>query len=204
MDASLRQALEARAAIRAALAERRAMLSEAEWLARSQKVFDALKTDDALRRAKVAHCFISIAKRREVNTEPIMQWLRAQGKEVVVPVMKSRDLVSVRFAGMDKLATGVFEVIEPTEREPIDESTIDVVLTPLLACDRAGNRLGYGKGFYDNFFSRLAAQGITPRKIGLAFSFQVIDHIPQIPEKEHKDVPLDAIATDEGIIQVSA
>lgn len=204
MDAALKQALEARAAIRAALAERRAMLPEAEWLERSQKVFDALKSDDALRRAKVVHCFISIAKRREVNTEPILQWLRAQGKEIVVPVMKSRDLVSARFAGMDKLATGVFEVMEPTEREPIDESTIDVVLTPLLACDRAGNRLGYGKGFYDNFFSRLAAQGIAPRKIGLAFSFQVLERIPQIPEKEHKDVPLDAIATDEGIIQVSA
>lgn len=204
MDAALKQALEERAAIRAALAERRAMLPEAEWLERSQKVFDALKSDDALRRAKVVHCFISIAKRREVNTEPIMQWLRAQGKEIVVPVMKSRDLVSVRFAGMDKLATGVFEVMEPTEREPIDESAIDVVLTPLLACDRAGNRLGYGKGFYDNFFSRLAAQGVAPRKIGLAFSFQVLERIPQIPEKEHKDVPLDAIATDEGIIPVSA
>lgn len=204
MDTALKKVLEARAAIRAALAEQRAQLSEKQWLERSQKIFDVLKADDALQRAKVVHCFISMPKRREVNTEPILQWLQAQGKEIAVPVMKSRNLVSVRFLGMDKLATGVFEVLEPTEHITIDESTLDVVLTPLLACDRQGYRLGYGKGFYDNFFARLAAQGIQPRKIGLAFSFQVLDHIPQLPDKEHKDVPLDAIATDEGIIEVSA
>lgn len=124
MDTALKKVLEARAAIRAALAEQRAQLSEKQWLERSQKIFDVLKADDALQRAKVVHCFISMPKRREVNTEPILQWLQAQGKEIAVPVMKSRNLVSVRFLGMDKLATGVFEVLEPTEHITIDESTL--------------------------------------------------------------------------------
>ncbi|RFM22766.1 MAG: 5-formyltetrahydrofolate cyclo-ligase [Candidatus Thermochlorobacter aerophilum] len=203
MDAALRQALQARAAIRDALSKQRLALSEEEWQTRSQKIFQSLMDAPVLHRARMVHCFISMASRREVNTEPILQWLQAQGKPIAVPVMKSRNLVSVRFTGMDKLASGVFEVLEPIEHVPVDESMIDVVLTPLLACDRAGNRLGYGKGFYDNFFSRLAAKGIHPYKIGLAFSFQILEHIPQIPEKAHKDVPLDAIATETGMIYIS-
>ncbi|MCS7012306.1 MAG: 5-formyltetrahydrofolate cyclo-ligase [Chloroherpetonaceae bacterium] len=202
MESSLRQVLEERAAIRSRMAEQRAALSEAEWLLRSQKIFEVLKSDSTLQRARVVHCFISIAKRREVNTEPILKWLQEQGKEVLVPVMKARNLLSARFLGMDKLASGVFEVLEPIDRTPVDDSQIEVVLTPLLACDRSGNRLGYGKGFYDNFFSRLASMGVSPRKIGLAFSFQILDHIPQIHEKEHKDIPLDAIATETGLIEV--
>jgi 5-formyltetrahydrofolate cyclo-ligase len=204
MNAALRQALQARAAIRESLFQQRLSLSEEEWRARSQRIFQHLMSEPVLLTARTVHCFISMFKRREVNTEPILQWLQAQGKQVAVPVMKSRNLVSVRFTGMDKLASGVFEVLEPIEHIPIDESTIDVVLTPLLACDRAGNRLGYGKGFYDNFFSRLAEQGTRPCKIGLAFSFQILDHIPPIPEKEHKDVPLDAIATETGMIYISS
>lgn len=203
MDALTWQALQARAAIRNRMLAQRAALSEAEWLERSQKIFEALKTDSILQNATVVHCFISIAKRREVNTEPILKWLQDQGKEVLVPVMKSRNLLSARFLGMDKLASGVFEVLEPIDRTPVEDTKIEVVLTPLLACDRSGNRLGYGKGFYDNFFSRLASQGVTPRKIGLAFSFQILDHIPQVSEKEHKDVPLDAIATETGIIEIA-
>ncbi len=203
MDAALRQALQARAAIRDTVSKQRLALSEEEWRTRSQKIFQSLMDVPVLCQARAVHCFISMASRREVNTEPILQWLQAQGKLIAVPVMKSRNLVSVRFTGMDKLASGVFEVLEPIEHIPIDESTIDVVLTPLLACDRAGNRLGYGKGFYDNFFSRLAEKGIHPYKIGLAFSFQILEHIPQIPEKEHKDVPLDAIATETGMLHIS-
>ncbi len=203
MDAALRHALQARASIRDAVSKQRLALSEEEWRMRSQKIFQSLMDAPVLRQARTVHCFISMASRREVNTEPILQWLQAQGKPIAVPVMKSRNLVSVRFTGMDKLASGVFEVLEPIEHIPIDESTIDVVLTPLLACDRAGNRLGYGKGFYDNFFARLAEKGIHPYKIGLAFSFQILEQIPQIPEKEHKDVPLDAIATETGMIHIS-
>lgn len=69
--------------------------------------------------------------------------------------------------------------------------TLDIVFIPLLAFDRAGHRLGYGKGFYDRTLARLNrfSVGKKPLLVGVAYAFQGVDQLPAQPW----DVPLDKI-----------
>lgn len=91
-------------------------------------------------------------------------------------------------------------------REPIKSSSplfanqLDLVLLPLLAFDRTGNRLGMGAGYYDRALQALVHQPSTrPRLIGLAHSFQEVESIQAQPW----DVTLDAIITEDEYIPVS-
>ena len=72
-----------------------------------------------------------------------------------------------------------------------EEIVPDVCLTPLLAADRRGARLGYGRGYYDRFFmdKRLC-------KVGLAYSFQIVNEVPAEPT----DVFLDAVVTEREVL----
>ena len=79
----------------------------------------------------------------------------------------------------------------------------DVILLPGLAFDRQGNRLGWGKGYYDNYLAKRFADShgnlqAMPLLIGIALPFQLI---PEVPHADH-DWPLDAILTPDGILQV--
>lgn len=79
----------------------------------------------------------------------------------------------------------------------------DVILLPGLAFDRYGNRLGWGKGYYDNFLAKRFAEShdtlqAMPLLIGIALPFQLI---PEVPHTDH-DWPLDAILTPDGLLQV--
>ncbi len=79
--------------------------------------------------------------------------------------------------------------MEPPPHEPIDK--IDILIVPGIAFDKKGNRLGYGKGFYD----RLLASKQTKFSIGLAYSFQIVENLPS----DLHDKKLDAIASEDGI-----
>ena len=83
-----------------------------------------------------------------------------------------------------------FGVLVPKEYEII--SDVDVAFIPLIACDKNKNRIGFGKGYYDKFLS-----GKNILKIGLAYDFQIVDHIPS----NSWDVKLDLIITDKQIIK---
>ena len=69
----------------------------------------------------------------------------------------------------------------------------DFVLTPLLYCDSKGNRVGYGKGFYDQLFSQLSSK---TKKIGVNF-FNPDENIDDLWEN---DIPLDYLVTPEDIL----
>ena len=63
---------------------------------------------------------------------------------------------------------------------------------PLVAFDRRGARLGYGKGFYDRAFAALAAAGLRPLRLGIAFAIQEVETIPV----EAHDFRLDVVVTE--------
>jgi 5-formyltetrahydrofolate cyclo-ligase len=85
---------------------------------------------------------------------------------------------------------------EPSRRVPVDPSEVDVVITPGLAFNRRGNRLGYGGGYYDRYLRRLHP---TALRVGIGFSGQVLDDVPSGEEDE----PVDMIVTDEEVIRPS-
>ena len=135
------------------------------------------------------------AKDPEVETLVLINRLLAEGKMVAVPIIEkeTRTLRLSRLESVRDLEPGTFNVPEPLSHElPVNPAEIEVVLLPLLGFDRAGNRIGYGAGYYDRFLSA------NPHleKIGLAYACQ---EVPEVPVEE-TDIGLDAVITEEGII----
>ena len=133
--------------------------------------------------ARKVHCYLNI--RSEVETRTLIEELLARGLRVVVPAVEGdaskRALVHSEIHGLTNLRRGAFGIDEPQERSPSALESLDAVIIPMVAFDRRGTRLGYGKGFYDVFLRQLPRE---VRRIGLAFSLQEVAHIPALPHDE--------------------
>lgn len=140
------------------------------------------------------HVFLSIIKQKEVNTENILHILFAKNKEVVISKsdFKNGTLSHVLLTDNTTLKVNKHGIPEPINGLPVPENMIDVVFVPLLAFDANGNRVGYGKGFYDEFLHKCKPNTI---KIGLSF-FEVEKEIEDIYKG---DVSLDYCVTPNKI-----
>jgi 5-formyltetrahydrofolate cyclo-ligase len=134
----------------------------------------------------------------EVDTKRIIQKLLDQEKNVAVPVClpKERELLVSKICSLQDLQVGHYGVLEPADHriKPINAQELDLVITPGLAFDYSGGRIGFGAGYYDRFFAGLNPAAL---KIALAFDFQIFDSVPT----SSYDVPVDYIITESGIIK---
>ena len=140
------------------------------------------------------HIFLPIDRQKEVNTEFILHILQGKDKHVIVSKSNFDDLSMEHFLLTDTtiLQTNSWGIPEPVDAIPIPENKIQVVFIPLLAFDSTGNRVGYGKGFYDNFLSVCQP---TTLKIGLSlFAAE-----PMIEGISPTDIPLDYCITPDMI-----
>lgn len=114
------------------------------------------------------HVFLSIERQNEPQTQPLIDFLFGENKNVIVskPDHQTGTLTHFRFGKDTKLIEGKYGIPEPAGGLQVDEKEIDVVFIPLLAFDEAGNRVGYGKGFYDRFLHKCRPGAI---KIGWSF-----------------------------------
>ena len=132
--------------------------------------------------------------RSEVDTRPVIAAALATGKAVAVPVV-GRD-GALTHSWIDTLDPATFThgqlgTPRPRHLRPAAIGAWSLTLVPLLAFDRAGYRLGYGKGYYDQLLA--AAGGMS---VGVAFTCQ---ELPAVPREPH-DLPLDCIVTDAEVI----
>ena len=130
----------------------------------------------------------------EIDTLPLLHALHWLGAETLLPRMqgRGRPLLFHRWSPDLELVDGPFQVREPPPDLP--PALPEIVLTPLLAFDTRGNRLGYGAGFYDMTFAAIAAAGVTPVRAGFCFSGQEVADVPA----DVTDVPLDWVVTEAG------
>ena len=114
------------------------------------------------------HVFLPIEIQNEVNTEYILHVLQGKDKEIVISKSNFETLEMAHFLLTDntKIKTNKYDIPEPTNGLEVAVVNIDVVFVPLLALDKNGNRVGYGKGFYDKFLTKCKP---TTIKIGLSF-----------------------------------
>lgn len=139
----------------------------------------------------------------ELCCDRLIELAHASGKWVCAPRLDwaARTMAPAVIAPGEAGEVRFYNVPEPrADAERLAPEAIDLVLTPGVAFDRAGRRLGRGGGFYDRFFERLAG---SPRPkpalaVGLAFDEQLVDAVPAGP----LDRPVDAIATDTQLIRV--
>lgn len=143
--------------------------------------------------ASVVSGFLAIGE--ELDPQPLMMRLRAEGHALALPVMQGKGLPLVfrDWKPGDPLAARMWGIREPTDAAPL--TLPDVLLVPLLAFDRAGHRLGYGGGFYDRTLAELRSRKAI-RAIGLAFATQEVDEVPHLDY----DQRLDWVLTPDGPI----
>jgi 5-formyltetrahydrofolate cyclo-ligase len=111
----------------------------------------------------------------EVPTQTLMAELVAQGKTVLLPrVINEKDMELRCYTRPQDLHKGAYGILEPTGERYTDYEAIDVAIVPGMAFDAEGHRLGRGKGYYDRFLSRVPYL----YKIGLCFSWQIVDRVP--------------------------
>jgi 5-formyltetrahydrofolate cyclo-ligase len=131
----------------------------------------------------------------ELNPLPLMRKLAAVGARLALPVVagKGQPLIMRAWDFGAPLAAGVWGIREPPPNAPAVAP--DILIVPLLAFDRAGQRIGYGAGYYDMTIAALRARKEV-LAIGLAFAEQEIAAVPATAS----DAPLDLVLTEREVI----
>jgi 5-formyltetrahydrofolate cyclo-ligase len=175
--------------------QKRIGLSEAEFQRLNQLIVDQFFNSIKLSEIKVLHTFLPIEKQKEVNTWQIIERLRKQFPHIQISIPRinnqSSTIENFYFEGPDQLEKNTWGILEPKQGVPTPTEKIDAVLVPLLAFDRSGNRVGYGRGFYDKFLATLNC-----KKIGVSF----FSPVKSIEGMSDRDVPIDLVVTPEGCV----
>ena len=133
----------------------------------------------------------------EINPLPLLRKLAAAGARLALPVVagQGKPLIMRAWAFGEPLAAGVWGIREP---EPSAPAVVpDILIVPLLAFDRAGQRIGYGAGYYDLTLAALRARQAVVA-IGGGFGAQEIAAVPATP----RDEPLDIVLTEREVIDL--
>ncbi len=147
---------------------------------------------DEFRRARLVHAYVG-AKANEVRTDRILAETLRTGRRLAVPRVEGDRLAHHEIRSTAELVPSRFGLLEPDRSAPVvDPREIDLVVVPGLAFDRAGNRLGFGKGYYDGFLRDVRAP-----KAALLYSLQLLDEVPA----DENDVPVDLLVTEKGVEQ---
>jgi len=182
--------------IRRRMKQMRSELSIWSFRQNSQTIMNRCMELEEWLGARTVHIYIA-ALNNEVDTLGLIFRLFDSGKRVVVPKCgdTAHRLQNIRIESLDRLVCGKYGLMEPEyvpERE-VAPRNLDLVISPLLAFDRKGERIGFGGGYYDG----LLRECICPR-IGLAYSFQEVAAVPSEPHDER----LDLIITEQEVIRV--
>jgi 5-formyltetrahydrofolate cyclo-ligase len=141
------------------------------------------------------HVFLTIESQKEINTDYILSILSGKDKNIVISKsdFETRNLQHFLLTDATQIKLNNHNIPEPVDGIEIDNSKIEVVFVPLLAYDNFGNRIGYGKGFYDNFLANCKPETV---KIGLSF-FEPEAHITDVSPS---DIPLDFCISPKSIL----
>jgi 5-formyltetrahydrofolate cyclo-ligase len=179
-------------ALRARVRAARDALSPDARLVASRTIADTVLSLPEIASASCALVFASFGT--EVDTAPIVEGLVERGVRVALPRVEGRDLVPIAFRPGDPLVEAGFGMPEPAGDETVALQDLDAVVTPGLAFDRAGYRVGYGGGFYDRLF---ADAGAGVARIGVCFSVQLVDHAP----RGAFDAAVDVVVTEREVVR---
>jgi 5-formyltetrahydrofolate cyclo-ligase len=169
----------------------RQALSEAEYGQLNFQLYQNFFSNIDLSFIKVLHTFLPITSKKEVDTWLIIERIRREFPHVRISIPRvnnqTNELENFFFEGLHQLTTTEWGIQEPKQGIPTEPEKIDMVLVPLLAFDTAGNRIGYGKGYYDRFLKLCKTNA---KKIGVSF----FDPEENLPAEEY-DTKLTNVVT---------
>jgi len=184
--------------IRTEVRQRRKNLTSEQQSLFALQAAERVATHPRIQAASTVSVFLSFDG--ELDTAPLIKRLWQEGKQLCLPVLHpftSGNLLFLRYNPDTPLVRNKLKILEPaldaTQIVPL--SQLDIILTPLVAFDSHGQRLGMGGGFYDRTLENWQDGG--PYPIGLAHDCQQVDNLPI----EHWDVPLPEVITPSKVWQ---
>jgi 5-formyltetrahydrofolate cyclo-ligase len=169
-------------------------MTDQQRVDKSQKACKNLIDTPQFRSANTIMTFLSLP--HEVDTSPFILCAWQHNKTIAVPRIswQQRHMIAVEINSLETgIATEAGGLRNPVTGVPVPLEDIDLIVTPGLAFDKDGNRLGRGGSYYDRFFSNPKLHAI---KCGFGFIEQLLEFVPTT---EH-DRPVDMLVTDEGEI----
>ncbi|MCF6325394.1 MAG: 5-formyltetrahydrofolate cyclo-ligase [Gammaproteobacteria bacterium] len=191
-----------RSQIRQQMRQQRHALSAQQQSDAAHQVERLISRSRFYRKSQRIACYI--ANDSELSLELLIERIWSEGKCCYLPILDSIHHNRLWFAPYrpdSKMRLNRFGIPEPlpAKRELVRAQSLDLVMTPLVAFDKAGNRLGMGGGFYDRSLAFLLRRRHwrKPRLCGVAYNFQQVKRLPREPW----DVPLSTIVTECGLYQ---
>lgn len=183
-----------KAQLRSELQKRLLQMSDEQRSGKSHKACQNLISTPQFQTASAVMMYLSLP--HEVDTSEAILHAWQLGKVVGVPKIswQQRHMIAVEISSLETgFSTSASGLRNPITGIPMPSKEIDLVITPALAFDRKGNRLGRGGSYYDRFF---ANDELKASRCGFAFAEQIVDSVPVA----ETDVPVDFLVTDEEVM----
>lgn len=173
--------------------QKRALISVEKSKILSDKIFRNVMAHFSFQKGNNVHIFNSIDAQKEVDTQIFIDYFFEKGIHVYVPKIFGNELKSIQITSETKYVVNSWGISEPADLPSEEEIHFDFAIVPLLYCDHFGNRIGYGKGFYDRLFSTINKD---VKKIGVNFFLphETIDDVSDF------DIPLDYLVTPTEVL----
>lgn len=182
--------------IRKKILSLRFQLSQEELIYNSQTIQDVFFLLPEFTCSENILFYVSI--KNEVLTEKMICNAVSMGKSVFLPAIakKKEELEIYEMISLKHIVKGPYNTMEPDKlaNRKADSGEIDLLVIPGIAFDTAGNRIGYGKGYYDKFLKGLSNSAF---RIALAFDFQIVQEI----QTSGHDIKVDKIITESRVIE---
>lgn len=171
--------------LRREIKSRLALLSPDEKLNLSRAVIKKFLASSYYRDAKIIMAYLSMPD--EIQLQEFFVAAFADEKILAVPFISAGEMIAAVLPNLNSLEVGEYGIatVKSDVRKFIDAEKIDCIITPGLAFDTQGHRLGKGGGFYDKFLAR----AVNAKKIALAYDCQIVDSVPA----ESFDVNVDMV-----------
>ena len=182
-----------KAELRKKYLKKRETLSHEEVVSLSETIFENFIRQFKVTENQKVHCFLSIPEKGEVDTQLFVNNFFDNKIRVFVPKIFKNKLISAEITSETPLIKNSWGIPEPQSSEDSGEGNFDFVITPLLYCDHHGNRVGYGKGYYDGFFENINPDSI---KIGV----NLFEPDEEIEDIRSGDIPLDYLITPTEVL----
>lgn len=183
--------------LRKVIKEKRKELSGEEIKTKSKRITEKFISLPEFEKSRKVMFYLSF--NQEVSTGEMVDRSLQLGKQVLVPKIEEGELSVWTISDRAQCHPNRWGIPEPAENIGVrlftDWKGIELIVTPGLAFDFKGNRLGYGRGYYDRFFNRLPK---TIFAVGLAFEFQLFDKLPV----GRNDFSVDCVITEKRSIAV--
>lgn len=177
--------------LRSQYTEKRKSLSPERRQSYSEKICENFLTHFQVE-SKLISLFLPIEKKFEINTYVLLERLNNLGASISLTKSNfdSLDMKHIVYDSSTVLETNAYGIPEPKKGYEVEVDRIAIVIVPLLICDKKGNRVGYGKGFYDRFLKDCS---VNCKIVGINY----FEPIKKIEDSLDTDIALTHLITPE-------